>query len=642
MAVHTRRSSRTPAQPILSVRTPPSAQPAPVNVAHGGASPVAQPTPPPAVPPGETPAYRALRVYAFDPSRGRRLGNYMTVKVKYEALANGLEGEQLHVIDYDATNKIYYKAADLNSQAALVEGGIAPSESDPRFHQQMVYAVAMETIRTFENALGRDIRFQFGDKAGPRNVLRIFPHAMYEPNAYYSRELGALLFGYFRASDDDAGSGLPGATIFTCLSHDIVAHETTHAIVDTLRESFMEATNPDVLAFHEAFSDIVALFQHFKFEDVVRDTLQRSGGVLHRFDLEPRGGAVNKPDKQPIFIIGEMPEGNPLLDLARQFGESMGRRAALRSALGVAPDPRALRNATEAHERGAVLVAAVFDAFFSSFMQRSADLIRLARAAAGGTDEIHPDICARLAKEAAKSAMHFSTMCIRALDYCPPVDITFGDFLRALITSDTELYRSDAHDYRDALIQAFRARGIVPEDVMSLAEESLLWQPAPPGTPDCPGLCFDLANPGKFIDENCEKLERVVRENPAYFGLCEDDQHTKTNCNCAVPTGRRAVRSVNMVVRGGTQRPQVEFIAYIVGHAELEPGDEEKRFQGGSTVVFDSAGKAKLVVYKNLSSKSRRKRQKEFLNEALAASPFTNYLTDYTPSLNLSAIHRGY
>ena len=42
-----------------------------------------------------------------------------------------------------------------------------------------------------------------------------------------------------------------------------------------------------------------------------------------------------------------------------------------------------------------------------------------------------------------------------------------------------------------------------------------------------------------------------------------------------------------------------------------------------------------------LSSKSRRKRQKEFLDEARAASPFTNYLTDYTPSLNLSAIHRG-
>ncbi|HEX7151611.1 MAG TPA: hypothetical protein VF618_09005 [Thermoanaerobaculia bacterium] len=590
----------------------------------------------------DKPPYRALRVYAFDPGRGRRLGNHMTVRVKYEDLEQRLEGQQIHVIDFDATNNLYYKPVDLNSPAALVEGGLAPSESDPRFHQQMVYAVAMETINIFERALGRDILFRFQDAAGSRNVLRIFPHAMYEPNAYYSRELGALLFGYFRASSEEAGSGLPAGTVFTCLSHDIIAHETTHAIVDTLRDTFMEATNPDVLGFHEAFADIVALFQHFRFEDVVRDTLQRSGGVLHRFDLAPRGAVADRDPDSPIFIVGEMPEGNPLLDLARQFGESMGRRAALRSALGVAPNPRALAEATEAHERGAVLVAAVFDAFFSSFMHRTADLIRLARAVSSGSDEIHPDIAARLAKEASKVASHFCTMCIRAIDYCPPVDITFGDFLRALITADTELYRSDDHDYRDAFIQAFRARGIVPDDVTSLAEESLLWQKAPPDTPACPGLCFDLLEPNKFFDDNCNKLEEVVRAHPFAFGLCEDDTHTKATCNCDIPRIPRAVRSVNMVVRGGSQRPQVEFIAHIVGHAELEPGDTEKRFKGGATVVFDTAGTATMIVYKNLTSKSRRKRQKSFVETALAASPFTNYLTDVTPpALHLSAIHRG-
>lgn len=589
----------------------------------------------------EKPAYRALRVYAFDPSRGRRLGNHMTVRVKYEDLLGRLEGKQVHVIDYDASNNLYYKPVRLNSAAALIEGGLEPSESDPRFHQQMVYAVSMDTIRMFERALGRDIRFQFGDATGPRDVLRIFPHAMYEPNAYYSRELGALLFGYFRASTDDAGTGLPGGTVFTCLSHDIIAHETTHAIVDTLRSAFMEATNPDVASFHEAFADIVALFQHFTFEDVVRDTLQRTGGVLHRFDLAPRGGTgTREPDKQS-FIVGEMPEGNPLLDLARQFGESMGRRAALRSALGVRPDPRALTNASEAHERGAVLVAAVFDAFFSSFMQRTADLIRLARTAAAGSDEIHPDIAARLAGEAAKTASHFSTMCIRALDYCPPVDITFGDFLRALVTSDTELYRSDAHDYREALIQAFRARGIVPADVRSLAEESLLWQKAPPDTPGCAKLCFDLRDPGKHFDANCAELEQVVRAHPFHFGLCEVKGHTKATCTCVVPPSPHVVRSVNMVVRGGEQRPQVEFVAEIIGAAAFEPGDAERRFKGGATVVFDSAGDPKLVVYKKLSSESRRKDQKQFADAALASSPFTNY-TDVTGApMHLSAIHRG-
>jgi len=46
-----------------------------------------------------------------------------------------------------------------------------------------------------------------------------------------------------------------------------------------------------------------------------------------------------------------------------------------------------------------------------------------------------------LALEAARAAQHVLNMCIRALDYCPPVALTFGDYLRALITADNR-YRS--------------------------------------------------------------------------------------------------------------------------------------------------------------------------------------------------------
>lgn len=586
----------------------------------------------------DKPSYRALRVYAFDPSRGRRLGNYMTVRVKYEELRKQLEGKQLHVIDYDAANKCYYTPANLNSQAALVEAGFEPSESDPRFHQQMVYAVAMQTLDIFEKALGRDIRYSFDREGDDASRLRIFPHAMYEANAYYSRELGALLFGYFKASDDDAGIGLPGGTVFTCLSHDIVAHETTHSIIDTLRSSFMDPSNPDVPAFHEAFADIVALFQHFSFEDVVRDTLRRSGGILHRFNLLPRGGSTSDDPHKKSFIIGEMPEGNPLLDLARQFGESMGRRAALRSALGVPPDPSLLANATEPHERGAVLVAAVFDAFFSAFMERSADLIRLARAAAGASDDIHPDVAARLAKEAARTAQHFCTMCIRALDYCPPVDITFGEFLRALITADTQLYASDAHDYRETLIQAFRARGIYPDGVPSLAEESLLWDKPAPGTPMCPGLRFNLINPDQHTNENRAALEAIVRSNPFCFGLCEDDTHECATCTCTIPESVQVVKSVNTVIRGGEQRPRVEFVAEIVRSVLLD-GDPDLKFSGGSTVIFDSGGRPEMVVYKKLSSKKRRDAQRQLAQAGLAAAAPYDVPSD--KQTRLASIHRG-
>src|SRR5258707_1319914 len=83
------------------------------------------------------------------------------------------------------------------------------------------------------------------------------------------RPLKVFAFGYFQASTPDAGENLPAHTVCTCLSHDIVAHETTHALVDSQRDYFLEANSSDTPAFHEAFADIVALFQHFSYKEAL-------------------------------------------------------------------------------------------------------------------------------------------------------------------------------------------------------------------------------------------------------------------------------------------------------------------------------------------------------------------------------------
>jgi hypothetical protein len=102
----------------------------------------------------------------------------------------------------------------------------------------MAYAVAMRTIDHFERALGRVALWS------PRRItatngrvrdefvrrLRIYPHGLRAANAFYSPDRKSLLFGYFNASQTDMGDQLPGGLIFGALSHDIVAHETTHAL----------------------------------------------------------------------------------------------------------------------------------------------------------------------------------------------------------------------------------------------------------------------------------------------------------------------------------------------------------------------------------------------------------------------------
>ena len=219
----------------------------------------------------------------------------MQIDVPYRPLNPGpvdatAATDRIAVIDYDISRNVYYEPVDLNDPFILIPNGLTPCETDPRFHQQMVYAVASETIEQFENALGRRIHWRRAERPldaakgwCPDDILtlNLHPHAMFQANAFYSPEAHAILFGYFRANEQNVGQNLPGQTVFTCLSHDIIVHEMTHAILDGMRSHFMEQTNPDVAAFHEAFADIAALFRHFSHREVLMDAIQRTGGRLY-------------------------------------------------------------------------------------------------------------------------------------------------------------------------------------------------------------------------------------------------------------------------------------------------------------------------------------------------------------------------
>jgi hypothetical protein len=409
---------------------------------------------PPFKPPD--PQYRRLRVFAVDPSQSLDINNasinYLTLAVPWEKVGPGPVGEYLEVIDIDPASDACYPPVNLNNSNVLVQDGLPPSEGTPQFHQQMVYAVSSKTIQYFEATLGHKVLWATheGKNGKPEFVrqLRIYPHALRQDNAYYSSNKKALLFGYFPASMTDAGGNLPGGTVFTCLSKDIVTHETTHAILDGLHPYFNEPSNPDVLAFHEAFADIVALFQHFAEPEIVRKQIAQTRGDLYSDNL--------------------------LTQFARQFGEAIGQRGALRSAIGT---DKVLQDTTEPHDRGSILVAAVFKAFSTIFNTRSADLIRLATNGSGilPPGAIHPDLVDRLAHEAAAVSDRILRMCIRALNYCPPVDITFGEYLRALVTADYDLDQDDPYNYRVAMIDSFRERGIYPPHIRSLSQENLLW-----------------------------------------------------------------------------------------------------------------------------------------------------------------------
>src|SRR4051794_21830624 len=175
------------------------------------------------------PATRRLQVYSIDPSIDTSLAtagiSRSVLPIRWEELAPGPVGEYVEVIDVDPSSGRIYDPVDLKHPYVVARDGPSPSEGNPQFHQEMVYAVVMKTVENFEKALGRPIlwaerqtdgtKFLVGEEAYvPR--LRVYPHALREANAYYSPAKKALLFGYFNAPTTDPREELPGGMVFTC------------------------------------------------------------------------------------------------------------------------------------------------------------------------------------------------------------------------------------------------------------------------------------------------------------------------------------------------------------------------------------------------------------------------------------------
>ncbi|TGP52701.1 peptidase S8 [bacterium M00.F.Ca.ET.230.01.1.1] len=595
------------------------------------------------------PPQRRLRIYALDPSIAKQLDSVSvyqaTLSVPWDdkplteaALRPGPIGEYLEVIDVDPASDRFYDPVDLNDKQLLAQDGLTPSEGNPKFHQQMVYAVAMTTIGHFERALGRRALWasHYADHPGrlggmetkayyvPR--LRIYPHALRAENAYYSPEKKALLFGYFPATGKDGDVTTPGTTVFSCLSNDIVAHEMSHALLDGLYRHFQEASNADVPAFHEAFADIVALFQHFTLKELVSFTIGKAKGTLSAASL--------------------------LSGIARQFGEGSGMAGPLREYSGADLSGNLDYYTTfEAHDRGSILVFAVYKAFEAIVTRRTEDLIQLATGGTGvlPAGVLHPGLVDRLTDETTKIAKQMLTMCIRALDYCPAVDITFGEYLRALITADRDAYPDDPLHYRLAFIESFRKLKLLPRDVRTISEETLAWS-APvnvDSSPDWLKKClrgidlswdqglkrskiFELNETNRFalwksmrdaFIGHPDRLEQfgLLCDLPRYD---EDGMMKHEARNGETTFDIYGVRPTRRVAPDGSFR--IEVIAAVQQRVPVgldgalllkgvpKKGDEFFWFRGGATIIIDPRKgheEIRYAIIKNTGSVDRRKRQ---------------------------------
>lgn len=566
-----------------------------------------------------TPLTRPLRIYTLDPSVSDRAGGVATVLVPYEKLEPGPTGLLFKVVPDGAPKLLRSEPLDLDEPYLLLSSGLIPSPANGQFHSQMVYAVCSLTYAAFRRALGRDITWAI-DPRSPDEPLRLVvrPFGVRAANAGYSREAGDLSFGYFAVRGKRAGFTLRDGIVCTSLSHDVIAHETSHALLDGLRSAFLIPTNVDVPAFHEGFADIIALFLHFTYPDVV----ERAISDWHN-------------GSQSITMLS---------DLAREFGyarSKSGRARALRSGVDVEAiaafdsdllpsNEQALKRydpKLEPHALGSVLVSAVFEAFVTVVRRKVERYFRIAGVDPNmlGQASLSEPLIKAIAQEASKVAGQFLNVCIRAVDYCPPTDMDFGEYLRALITADGDLERDDKWGFREAFMRSFRRREIFPDHVHFMTEDAVRWQ-CPETTLCIPELAFAKlrfdGEPGrpasaKEMIRQANALGRFVTEpsNARHFFVIPPGAPLPKQIQQASPPIVESVRVARRVTPYGGIA--FDLIAEITQTCTANVEGDIFDMNGGCTIVLDPQGEVRYAISKRFTTEARRIRQRDALRGPL-------------------------
>jgi hypothetical protein len=267
-----------------------------------------------------------------------------------------------------------------------------------------------------DDTLGRPLHWGFN---GPQ--LLVVPVAGEWANAFYEREARCLQFFYFQSKE--------GRRIYTSLSHDIVSHETGHAILDGIAPDLYHAITPQSLALHEGIADLVALVMAFR------------SGTLRKAVLDQTGGSIAN-----ITAFSSV---------AEEFGQAQGKPGALRQFVNEKTlDPKDTENlvdVAEPHELCQVLTGALYTVMVKI---HEALKERFAR-----EHDITPFSASGKALFVGSEA--FKRIIFRALDYLPPGEISFADYGRAIIASD-ESTHPDTPQGRDWLRREFVRRKMAP------------------------------------------------------------------------------------------------------------------------------------------------------------------------------------
>lgn len=272
--------------------------------------------------------------------------------------------------------------------------------ASPHFVQVSVFGTVMRTIYLYEerDTLGRKVAWGFD---GPQ--LLVVPRAGWLANAYYERRSRSLQFFSFRAR---------GRLVHTSLSRDIVAHETAHALIDGIDPDLYDALDPQGLALHEGVADLTAVLIAFRSPRLRTAVLERTGGSIEQ---STSFSSIGEQFGRAIDPAGHAGWLRNLLDDSRL--DPHGDPA-------LEPEPHALSQ---------VLTGALYR-FLVALHDDYKRLLAARR---------HETPLAVSGRALWAASEQFKRMILRGLDYLPPGEITFADYMRAILAADQASFADD-------------------------------------------------------------------------------------------------------------------------------------------------------------------------------------------------------
>jgi len=475
----------------------------------------------------------SVPIYGQDPlfAKDHPIGGIVDIDVIWEpGLTDGPTSATIAVVDYDGdTGELTLPVRwDDHRLQFFLPNGNAISKRDVnsrQFYQVNVWAITHRILRFFENrcSMGRTITWGFEG-----NRLIILPHAGYGENAFYDHGSKSLQFYYYGRPDD---------LHYTCLSHDIVAHETGHAVLDGIRPHFYESTSLETSAFHEYIGDFTAFISTATLR-AVREAL-----------------TLNAPRERSEYVNYV---ANRLGEIAEEFGTVTRNEPSLRSlfneeTMSVAGD------ISSPHRLSQIMSGAMFEVF-----------LEILRSQLDGTSSY---------EEVLRDALGVMTnIAFQPLDFLPAVDVRFSDYALAVLRAGQLPALGNGHGAK--ILEVFHERGIL--DKRTWVDHPLLETGidfyAPPVIES---ISRSRGRAYRFLHENRRSLFIPAKYDIAIAGLYHADKLPYTSGQLNVDLVLRRETVLEYLWREDVRLEGPRF-GRLNGHSTTMPC--------GGTLVFDEDG----------------------------------------------------